>query len=261
MSYISLKGRVAIVLGGSGDIGSQICKNFTYNGASVIMGYMNYSDKIDKVIRKIRDEKGEIIPIQVDIRSSSDVDDIVFKTLNHYGSIDILVNSFGITPNALPVVELEESVWDNVISINLKGAFLSSKAVAKHMIKNKYGRIVNISSIFGKNTPALRGAYGASKHGMIGLTQAMAKELGKYNITVNAVCPGPVQSEMLENIYKKSAIAYGITKEEYREKIVSSIPLGRVAEPEEIADVVSFLSSDMAKYISGSIIDVSGGLT
>jgi 3-oxoacyl-[acyl-carrier protein] reductase len=260
-AVLSLEGQIAVVTGGTGGIGEAICLKLASYGANVVVVYNKRFEKADTLAKKIKCLSQESISIKADITVAQDVDDMVLMTTKEFGAIDILVNSAGITAIAMPVVEIHERDWDHVLNVNLKGSYLCCKAVAKEMIKQRKGKIINISSIFGEHSPALRGAYGASKHGVIGLTQTLAKELGPYNITVNAICPGPVETELVKDIYEKSARTLGMSYEEYYKTVVSSIPLGRLAKPDEVANLVAFIASDMANYITGSVIEIAGGAT
>jgi len=258
---MSLEGRVAIVVGGSGELGAAISTKLASFGASVVVVYLTRSERAGDVVERISKMNRGSISIKADITVASDVGRMVSLTLKEFGAIDILVNSAGIAPVALPIIELSEEIWDQVINVNLKGPFLCCKAVASKMVERKWGRIINISSIFGKYSPALRGAYGASKHGLIGLTQTLAKELAQYNITVNAICPGPVDTTMVRDIWTKASKIMKITFEEYYQRQVCGIPVKRLAMPEEVANLVAFIASPMAAYVNGAIIDIAGGAT
>ncbi len=171
------------------------------------------------------------------------------------------MGSAGIAPVVNTIGELDEKVWDQIINVNLKGMFLFCKFVAPVMIKQRNGRIIMISSIFGMRSPAFRGAYGASKHGLTGLMQTLSKELGPHNILVNLICPGPADTSMVRDIWSKDAKKMGITFDEYYKRKTENIPLGRLCYPIEVSDLVVFLSSDMSTYINGTKIEISGGAT
>lgn len=258
---ISFNDRVGLVIGGTGEIGQAVCFKLASLGASVAVNYFSRKDVAELTVKKISDMGSHAISVQGDIAVSTDVKKIVSVVVKEFKKIDVLVNSAGVNPVAVPVVDLDETTWDRVIDVNLKGPFLCCKMVAPIMIKQNRGRIVNISSIHGRSSPVLRAAYGASKHGLIGLTQTLAKELGAYNITVNAICPGPLDTAMVRDIWAKSAKKMGLTTQEYYENKLSPIPMGRLGSTSDVANLVAFLASDMADYINGSMIDVAGGAT
>jgi len=255
---INLTNRVALIVGGSGALGQGISLKLASFGANIAITYCSNEEQAHTTANRIREMGRQAKLVQADITKATDVMRMVSAVSGEFGTIDILVNSAGIAPTSLPVAELEETVWNRVISVNLTGPFLCCKMVAPLMIKQQRGRIINISSIFGKSSPALRGPYGASKHGLIGLTQTLAKELGSYNITVNAICPGPVETPLLSKIWAKTAEQIGVTFENYYKSKTLEIPLGRLADTSEVGDLVVFLSSDMSNYISGAVIDIAG---
>lgn len=257
---ITLDNQVALVAGGSGGLGQAISIKLASFGAKVVINYFLGKRAADTVVEEISNKGFHAIALKADITVAADVERMFSLVLEEFGKINILVNAAGINPVSVPVVDLKETDWNLTLDVNLKGPFLCCKYVAPIMIRQRQGRIINISSIFGKNSPALRAAYGASKHGLIGLTQTLAKEMAPYNVTVNAIRPGPVNTQMVREIFAKTAKEMGTTTEEYYQERTKEIPLGRLGDPEDIANLVAFLASDMASYITGAVIDITGGI-
>jgi NAD(P)-dependent dehydrogenase (short-subunit alcohol dehydrogenase family) len=207
----------------------------------------------------IEKEDGEALALKMDVTSKADVKATTAKVLRTHGKIDILVNNAG-TDIKGAITELTERTWDTLMDINLKGVFLCTQAVSHSMIEQRYGRIVNISSMAGKTGEPLTSPYCATKFGVIGFTQSIALELGKHNITVNAVCPGPVDTDLIRQSVAQSAKIKGMAPEDFlQEFFINPTPLGRIAQPVDIARAVIFLASDDAEFITGSTLNVSGG--
>ena len=243
-------GKVAVVTGASRGIGFAAAEAFLARGAKLAVCATNEAS-INKAKSLLTEKypQAEIFAMAADVSKAQDCDKFISGAAQHFGRIDILVNNAGITRDTL-LIRMGEDDWDAVLNVNLKGAFLMAKAAAKIMIKQKSGVIINMSSIVGLNGMPGQANYSASKAGIIGLTQSMAKELASRNIRVNAVAPGFVKTDMTDTL-----------KEEYKEKILSMIPLKRFAEVTDIADAVIFLASDKAGYITGQVLAVTGGLT
>jgi 3-oxoacyl-[acyl-carrier protein] reductase len=256
---IRLNERVALVVGATGHLGSAISRALASCGASVAIHYLRHEDEAEQITRRIIEAGSKSIVVKANISVSDDVKDMVSTVVEKFGTIDILINAAGISPSTDPVIDLDEATLDRILEVNLKGPFLCCKFVAPIMIKKRYGRIVNVSSIFARNAPARRAAYSASKHGLIGLTQALSKELAPYNVTVNAVCPGPMMSPLVHDTFEKIARETGISVDEYYKTRQSKIPIGRLGDPDELAGVALFLVSDMARYVTGAVLDVTGG--
>jgi 3-oxoacyl-[acyl-carrier protein] reductase/2-[hydroxy(phenyl)methyl]-succinyl-CoA dehydrogenase BbsD subunit len=222
---------------------------FALQGASVAFLDID-PDGIKNAVAEVVNDGGNALAVTCDVSSAADVQSAIDKVLSAYGTVDVLVNNAGVLRTTTPVETIPVEEWDLIFDVNLKGAFLCTKAVLPIMKAKGYGRIVNISSSAGRSTSELGGAhYTASKAGMLGLTRHTAREYGRYGITVNSVCPGLVDTAM-------------IREEAPQEKLdhwLNQIPLGRFADPKEEADLVVFLASDDAKYITGATIDFNGG--
>jgi meso-butanediol dehydrogenase/(S,S)-butanediol dehydrogenase/diacetyl reductase len=254
-----LLGKISFVTGGGRGIGRGICLALAKAGSDVVV-----SDIILENAESVRDEVKDLgrdaLSIKVDVADRDSIERGIKHALDEFNRIDILVNNAGVIKQA-PVHELTEEDWDLVVGVNAKGIFLCSKAVIPHRMGKKSGRIVNISSISGKNGYPGQGVYGTSKFAAIGLTQVLARELAKYNITVNAICPGIIYTYMWEYLSSLRAEETGLTPDEVFKKITTErIPLGRPQSPEDIGNLVVFLASDEAKNITGQSINVDGGL-
>lgn len=258
----NLDGQVAIVTGAGSGLGRAIALRLSQEGATVVATDLN-GEAVEKLLGETRDQGRSGLSIQMDVSLEKDVERTVKQTTENFGQIDILVNSAGVG-NPAWIIKHSEEDWEKTMRVNLKGTFLCSRAVAKEMIPRKRGRIINISSISGKSGEELMGAYCASKFGVIGLTQVMAKELGRYTITVNAVCPGYIWTPMWESMgqwFKENfpALAQLSLREVFEVRVKSVTPLRRPQEPEDIANLVAFLSSEEARNITGQAINVDGG--
>lgn len=244
---MDITGKIAIVTGAGQGIGKAISLRLANAGADVAILDLNLQSA-ETVAKEIETMGRHAIPIQVDVSKFENVNAAVRRTLTEFGRIDILVNNAGIAGRTLPLTDLDESDWDEVIGVNLSGVFLCCKAVIGTMIAQNYGRIVNIASIAGKEGNPTMIPYSVSKAGVICLTKALAKEVTDYNIRVNAVSPAVIETPIMDGM-AQSTIDY----------MVSKIPLGRIGKPEEVAAVVNFLASDEASFVTGQCYDVSGG--
>lgn len=243
-----LENKTAIVTGSAKGIGKGIATEFAKQGATVVINYCGSKEAALKTVEEIKEFGGKAIPYQADISdyemSKKMMDDII----KEYGAIDILVNNAGITRDNL-ILRMSESEFDDVIRTNLKGTFNCIKHVTKYMLKNKSGKIINISSISGVNGIAGQANYSASKAGIIGLTKSFAKEMSSKGININAIAPGFIETDMTK-----------VLNDKYVEEIVNTIPSKRVGRPEDIAKAALFLASDMSDYITGQTLMVDGGL-
>lgn len=247
---MELKGKVAVVTGGAQGIGEAIAMCFAREGAYVVVCDINV-EKVREVSHNITALGLRSLWFEVDVTSISQVNTMVEKTAESFGHIDILVNNAGISDQIVPTTEQSIDTWQKIVDINLKGTYLCSKRIGKEMIKNNFGRIVNISSIVGLTGFPMRTAYGPAKSAIIMLTKVLAIEWAPFNINVNAIAPGYIRTEMVE-----SNIRAGKLNEK---KLCNRIPLRRLGTKEEIANVVRFLCSDSASYITGTTIVVDGG--
>jgi len=255
-----LKDKIAIVTGAGGGIGRAIALALAKEGVHVVI--MDVKEELaSKTAKEVEALGRRALAVRGDVRSSKDIDAMVQKTLDKFGHIDILVNNAGVSTMNWMVDLREEEDWDFNMDINAKGTFLVTRAVARQMIKQgQGGKIVNTASLAGKIGVRFLSHYAASKFAVVGLTKSYALELAPYKITVNAVCPGLVQTDMQRREIGWEAKLRGITEEEVKKGYVESVPLGRLETPEDVAKVVLFLCSEEADYITGEAINVTGGM-
>jgi len=242
-----LTDKVAIVTGASRGIGRVIALALAAQGAKVVASARN-SEALDGLTAEIKAQGGEAVAVVGDVALDADANNLISQAVATYGKIDILVNNAGITRDGL-LLRMKSEDWDAVLDTNLKGAFLCTRAVAKVMSKQRSGRIINMSSVVGEMGNAGQANYCASKSGLLGLTKSVARELARRNVTVNAVTPGFIVTDMTENMTDKA-----------REAMTEQIPLGRLGESADVANAVLFLASDQSSYITGQVLGVNGGM-
>jgi 3-oxoacyl-[acyl-carrier protein] reductase len=242
-----LQGRIALVTGASQGIGRACALELAKGGATVALAARNEA-KLAEVVKEIEAAGGQAAAFALDVSNEESLKTGAKAVLERYGKVEILVNNAGITRDGL-MMRMKRADWDDVLGTNLTGAFLLTQAIISSMMKNRWGRIVNISSVVGRTGQAGQVNYAASKAGLIGMTRSMARELSSRGITVNAVAPGYIETPMT-----------AVLNEQQRTAMMATIPLGRPGEPEDIAKAVSFLASDAAAYITGHVLDVNGGM-
>ena len=242
-----LDNKVAIITGGNAGVGKEIAKLFASEGAKVVISARR-QQVLEETAKEIEEAGGTVLCVPTDISKVDDVKNLVSKTVETFGQLDILINNAGITKDGL-MLRMKESDFDQVIDVNLKGTWNCMKHATKLMMKQKYGRIVSLSSVVGVMGNAGQVNYAASKSGIIGMTMSLAREVGSRGITVNAVAPGFIQTAMTD-----------VLSDEIKDQMKSQIPLGSFGNVQDIADAVLFLASDEAKYITGQTLHVDGGM-
>ncbi|MFJ5713344.1 3-oxoacyl-[acyl-carrier-protein] reductase [Neobacillus sp. NPDC093127] len=243
-----LAGKAALVTGASRGIGREIALELARQGANVAVNFAGSEAKANEVVDEIKALGREAFAIKCDVSNVAEVTEMVKTTIDGFGKLDILVNNAGITKDNL-LMRMKEEEWDDVININLKGVFLVTKAVTRQMMKQRVGRIINIASIVGVSGNPGQANYVAAKAGVIGLTKTTAKELASRNITVNAIAPGFITTDMTDKL-----------SDEVKAEMLKQIPLARLGEPKDIAKLTTFIASDDSSYITGQTFHVDGGM-
>jgi len=243
-----LTGKVALVTGGSRGIGRAIAIALAGQGAKVAVNYVSNAQAAAEVVERVASGGGQAVALQGDVASAEDAKRIVEETAKAFAGLHILVNNAGLTADDL-VLRMSEEAWDRVMSVNLRGAYLCTKAALRPMVRQRWGRIISITSVAGLVGNPGQANYAAAKAGLIGLTKSVAKEVASRNVTANAIAPGLVATEMTANLTQGQEQA-----------VLQIVPLGRPATPEEIAPAAVFLASEEAGYITGSVLTVDGGL-
>ena len=243
-----LKGKCAVITGASRGIGKCIATKFAKEGANVVINYRNNEEEALKVKQELEDLGSQVLVAKADVSELEQAENLIKEAKKEFGRVDILVNNAGITKDNL-IIRMKEEDFDSVIKTNLKGAFNCLKAVTPIMLKQKYGKIVNMASVVGVVGNPGQVNYCASKAGLIGMTKSLAKEIGSRNITVNAIAPGFIDTDMTK-----------ILSDDQKKKILSQIPLNKFGNVEDIANVALFLGSENSNYITGQVIHVDGGM-
>jgi 3-oxoacyl-[acyl-carrier protein] reductase len=244
---MELNEKVAIVTGAGQGIGRAITLKLAANGANIVVVDVNL-ERANETVSHLESSGRKAIALKADISSTKETEDMIEESVKKMGGIHILVNNAGITRDKL-LLRMKEDDWDAVLDVNLKGVFNCTKAVIRHMSKQRYGRIVNIASIVGEMGNAGQANYAASKAGVIGFTKTVAREFAVRNITCNAVAPGFIETAMTDSL-----------PENAREELTKQIPMGRLGKPDDVAESVLFLVSDSSSYITGQVVNVNGGM-
>ncbi|MFA6499013.1 MAG: 3-oxoacyl-[acyl-carrier-protein] reductase [Desulfurivibrionaceae bacterium] len=245
---MSLSGKIAVVTGGSRGIGRAICQRLAALGALVIVNYVSNPSAAEETVQSIKSAGGKAEAVQFNVAVAGEIEAAFKKILETHGRVDILVNNAGITRDGL-LMKMKDEQWDEVLNTNLKGVFLCTKAVSRAMMKQRWGRIINITSVIGFAGNAGQANYAAAKAGIVGFTKSVAKELASRGITVNGVAPGYIVTDMTRDL-----------AEEVTNTIKGEIPMGVLGEAEDIAGAVAYLASDDARYVTGQFIHVNGGM-
>ncbi len=245
---MSIDGRVALITGGSRGIGRAIALRLASDGAKIAVNYRTNEDAAKYVVNAVNEMGSEAIAVCADVAQSADVDDMVKRVLDSWGGLDILVNNAGIIHDSL-LMRMTEEVWDDVVNTNLKGTYNCTKASLRHMVRQRWGRIISVVSVVGLEGNPGQSNYAASKAGVIAFSRSIAKEVASRNITVNAVAPGYISTEIVADL-----------SPEFKELIMSRIPQNRFGTVDDVANMVGFLASEEAGYITGEVIRVDGGI-
>ena len=243
-----LKGKNVIVTGATRGIGREIALTLAKNGANIAINYRNHNTEIDNLLNEIKGLGVDAIAIKCDVSKTQEVDDFIKEVKSHFNTIDVLVNNAGITKDGL-ILRMKEEDFDDVLDVNLKGTFNATKAISSIMVREKYVKIINISSVVGIAGNAGQCNYAASKAGVIGFSKSVARELASRNINVNVVAPGYINTDMTKSLPHK-----------VKEEITKSIPMKQIGNPKDVANLVLFLSSNLSDYITGQVINVDGGM-
>ena len=245
---MDISNRVAIVTGSARGIGQAIALKLAEVGATVVVNDIGEAEPLESVAEEIRAMNRQSLAVIADVSSSSEVANLVDKTINTYGKVDILVNNAGITRDQL-VLRMSDEDWDTVLNVDLKSAFFCTRAVLRSMLKQRWGRIISITSIVGEVGNPGQANYAAAKAGIIGFTRSIAKEVASRGITANAIAPGFIDTKLTQQLEEKQA-----------QELLKRIPLGYLGSPRDVAEAVAFLASEEARYITGQVLNVDGGM-
>ena len=243
-----LKNKNAIITGGARGIGREIAKTLAKNGANIAINYRTYNDELEKLVSELEGYNIKVLTYKCDVSNESEVEAFINEVKDKFNSIDILINNAGITKDGL-ILRMSEKDFTDVLDINLKGTFNMTKAVSKIMVRQRQGKIINISSVVGVAGNAGQCNYAASKAGVIGFSKSIARELASRNINVNVIAPGYINTDMTK-----------VLSDNIKEEVLKAIPMKKIGDPIEVANLALFLSSNLSDYITGQVINVDGGM-
>lgn len=243
-----LNSKNAVVTGATRGIGREIAITLAKNGANLAINYRSYNEEVENLIETLKGYGANVVATKCDVSNEDEVTNFINEAKNTLGSIDILVNNAGITKDGL-ILRMKEQDFDDVIDVNLKGTFNTTKAVSGIMMKQRYGKIINISSVVGITGNVGQCNYAASKAGVIGFSKSVARELATRGVTVNVVAPGYINTDMTK-----------VLSDKVKDAVIETVPMKRIGEPDEVANLVLFLASDLSNYITGQVINVDGGM-
>ncbi len=238
----------AIITGGTRGIGREIARTLAENGANIAINYRNYNEEVEKLFEELKSYGVKVFAAKCDVSNSEEVNNFVKEVKENFGTIDILVNNAGITKDGL-LIRMSEKDFEDVIDVNLKGTFNTTKAVSSVMIKQRYGKIINLASVVGIAGNAGQCNYAASKAGIIGFSKSAARELASRNINVNCIAPGYINTDMTK-----------VLSDKIKDEVVKNIPMRKIGEAREVANLALFLASNLSDYITGQVINVDGGM-
>lgn len=243
-----IQNKNAIVTGGTRGIGREIARTFAQNGANIAINYRSYNEETKNLIEELESFGVKVVAVKCDVTNEEEVNSFVKEVKDKFESIDILVNNAGITKDGL-IMRMSEKDFNDVINVNLKGTFNTTKAVSSVMVKQRQGKIINISSVVGVTGNAGQCNYAASKAGVIGFSKSVARELASRNVNVNVIAPGYINTDMTK-----------VLPDKVKEEVIKTIPMKKIGDPKEIANLALFLSSNLSDYITGQVINVDGGM-
>lgn len=243
-----LQGKNAVVTGASRGIGREIALTLAENGANLVINYRKMNEEMENLVKDLQEKGAKVVTVQADVSNSADCEKLILTCKEELGSVDILVNNAGITKDTL-LMRMKEEDFDSVIDVNLKGVFNTTKAASSIMMKQRKGKIINISSVVGVAGNAGQCNYAASKAGVIGFSKSVARELATRNVNVNVVAPGYIDTDMTKDLPQKA-----------KDMIIETVPMKKMGQPKDVANLVLFLSSSLSDYITGQVINVDGGM-
>lgn len=243
-----LKNKNAIITGATRGIGKEIARKLAENGANIAINYRTYNEEVESFIEELKGLGIDVLAVKCDVSNAQEVNDFINQVKEKFKTIDILINNAGITKDGL-LIRMGEDDFSNVIDINLKGTFSMTKAASAVMVRQRYGKIINISSVVGITGNAGQSNYAASKAGVIGFSKSVARELASRNINVNVIAPGYIKTDMTD-----------VLSDKVKEEVIKTIPMKKIGEAKEVANLALFLSSNLSDYITGQVINVDGGM-